>query len=114
MTPAPIPGHCLTACLPARAAVEPGIAHENLGQNTGQQKGICHRPAGAANMLGNKLEKLPLAMPRHDGLQTLLIEGVNGRQPLGYDFTVATVRAENLILRAKRHGAFHRSRLLTN
>ena len=99
---------------PAHATIEPGIPHENLCKNPGQQESFRRHPAGIADMARNKLEKPAVGMGLENRGKLGCRERPDSRQSLGDDLAMAAVGAENLVLGTKRHGTADGGRLLPN
>ena len=86
------------------AAIEPGITHEDLGKHTGQQKCLGRLTTGFADMARHQIEEPAVAVGFDDGCDLVRRHSTHGRQPLGDDFAMAAVRAENLVCGPEGHG----------
>ena len=86
----------------AQAAVEPGFAREDFTVGAVDEKSQGQSLHGSAVPLLHGTQQRAVAVGSHDFEQSRIAELTYGGESLGQNFTVAAVRAENMVLGSQR------------
>ena len=98
----------------AQAAVEAGVAGEDLGQRAVDDeidRQVLRRSRG---ILLDDAQAVAAEVVAHDRMQRLVVELVDGREALGQDLAVGAVRAEDVVVGVEQVRLADRRRFLAD